>query len=436
MIFDEMNLMSALLEIFAAVITGVLLAGCFFEENKKSLTVKLLIGALASHTAMMLCDAPIWLLLEHPTPTKIIAVKVLSFLSDLFACTIIALYSYCMSAYISERKQMSFRYANAISVLCGVFVLLCLISSFNGMIIDYDENGNEVFGSFYVASQIIYVLLLVGTIVLSIANRKTLGYKDTLIWVLFGAIPIIAMPIQYFWSVTPVYLSSTISLILVYDLVHIQHAKHSAQMEKKLVEQELALSESRNALVLSQIQPHFLYNALTSIYRLCDIKPEAAKDAISDFSNYLRGNLDSIRQTKPIPFSEELKHIQAYLSLEKIRYDERLEIVYDIQTKEFFIPPLTVQPLVENAINHGISDLPDGGCVKLITAESDDCYEVRVEDNGVGFNQAPTPNDNRSHIGISNVRMRLEIMCNGNLDIISSPNNGTIAIIKIPKGES
>ena len=107
---------------------------------------------------------------------------------------------------------------------------------------------------------------------------------------------------------------------------------------------------------------------------------------------------------------------------------------YDIDVSEFFIPPLTVQPLVENAVNHGVSDLPDGGVVTICTAETPDGYEIRVCDNGVGFNPDSVQSDGRTHVGISNVRSRLEIMCGGTLDITSEIGKGTTAIIKIPKG--
>jgi two-component system LytT family sensor kinase len=434
MLFNEMNLMSASLEFFAAVITTLLLIGCFLEKNYKDITEKLLICALASHSAMMLCDAPIWLLLEQPSPEKTVAVRILAFLSDAFACLLTSLYTYCLTSYISERKKTSYRFATTLSFFCGLLTLLSLISAFNGMFISYDENGKDIRGPLYLFSQIFYILLLAATIAFVLRHFKILGRKDTLAWILFGALPIITMPLQYYWNVTPVYISSTISLIFVYMLIHIERAKHSADIEKKLVEHELSLSESRNALVLSQIQPHFLYNALTSIYRLCDVKPEAAKKAVSDFADYLRGNLDPIKQTAPITFSEELKHIRAYLSLEKIRYDDRLEVVYDIKVCEFFIPPLAVQPLVENAVNHGISDLPDGGCITITTEEFPDRYEVRVIDNGIGFDPTHMSDDGKSHVGISNVRSRLEIMCRGSLEILSSPNSGTTAIIKVPKG--
>ena len=224
--------------------------------------------------------------------------------------------------------------------------------------------------------------------------------------------------------------------MLVYTLIHVEPAEREANIEKELAQKELALSESNNSLVLSQIQPHFLYNALTSIYRLCDVKPEAAKEVVSNFSKYLRGNLDSIKQTNMISFADELKHLQAYLSLEKIRYDDDLDVKYDISATEFFIPPLTVQPLVENAVNHGISDMPHGGCVTISTEEMPDRYEIRVRDNGVGFDPDTIPVDGRSHVGIMNVRSRLNIMCHGTLDIKSVPGQGTVAIIQIPKGET
>ena len=254
--------------------------------------------------------------------------------------------------------------------------------------------------------------------------------------VLYGIIPVLSIPLQYYWAITPVYLASTLSQVLVYTLIHVEQVQRAADNENKLIRQDLELSESRNAIVLSQIQPHFLYNALTSIYCLCDSKPELAKQAVSEFATYLRGNLDSLKQRSVISFQEELKHIQAYLSLEKIRYDDDLEIRYDIQASNFFLPALTVQPLVENAVNHGVSDLPDGGWVQITTRETECDYVISVTDNGAGFDTNAALSDGRSHVGIANVRSRLDIMCHGTLEIISSPGNGTTATVRIPKGEA
>ena len=432
--FNEFNYMSAALEIFAAAVTAVMLIGCFLERKHKTKSGKLFVWCLISQTAMLLVDAPIWILLANPKPENVIPIKILSFSSDAFLCVLISLYAYCLTEYINERKKISYGNTNLITVLCGISLVLWLINAFNGMYIYYDATGLDQTGPHYLLSQAFNVVLPAMTMVLAFRYHDVIGWRNTWIWVLYGLIPVLSIPVQVLWAVTPVCLATTVSLVLVYTLIHVEQAEREANIEKELAQKELALSESNNSLVLSQIQPHFLYNALTSIYRLCDVKPEAAKEAVSNFSKYLRGNLDSIKQKKMISFADELKHLQAYLSLEKIRYDDDLDIKYDIKTTEFFIPPLTVQPLVENAVNHGISDLPDGGLVTISTEEKRDYYEIRVSDNGVGFDPETVPEDGRSHLGIMNVRSRLNIMCHGTLDIKSAPGDGTVAIIQIPKG--
>ena len=432
--FNEFNYMSAALEIFAAAVTAVMLIGCFLERKHKTKSGKLFVWCLISQTAMLLVDAPIWILLANPKPENVIPIKILSFSSDAFLCVLISLYAYCLTEYINERKKISYGYTNLITVLCGISLVLWLINAFNGMYIYYDATGLDQTGPHYLLSQAFNVVLPAMTMVLAFRYHDVIGWRNTWIWVLYGLIPVLSIPVQVLWAVTPVCLATTVSLVLVYTLIHVEQAEREANIEKELAQKELALSESNNSLVLSQIQPHFLYNALTSIYRLCDVKPEAAKEAVSNFSKYLRGNLDSIKQKKMISFADELKHLQAYLSLEKIRYDDDLDIKYDIKATEFFIPPLTVQPLVENAVNHGISDLPGGGLVTISTEEKRDYYEIRVSDNGVGFDPGKIPIDGRSHVGIANVQCRLNIMCHGTLDIKSAPGDGTVAIIQIPKG--
>ena len=434
--FNEFNYMSAALEIFAAAVTAVMLIGCFLERKHKTKSGKLFVWCLISQTAMLLVDAPIWILLANPKPENVIPIKILSFSSDAFLCVLIPLYAYCLTVFIKKKKKISYGYTNLITVLCGISLVLWLINAFNGMYIYYDATGLDQTGPHYLLSQAFNVVLPAMTMVLAFRYHDVIGWRNTWIWVLYGLIPVLSIPVQVLWAVTPVCLATTVSLVLVYTLIHVEQAEREANIEKELAQKELALSESNNSLVLSQIQPHFLYNALTSIYRLCDVKPEAAKEAVSNFSKYLRGNLDSIKQKKMISFADELKHLQAYLALEKIRYDDYLEARYDIQAMEFFLPPLTIQPLVENAVNHGISDLPEGGCITISTNEEPDHYEIRVSDNGVGFDPDTQPIDGRSHIGIANVRSRLDIMCHGTLDIISARGKGTTAIITIPKGET
>lgn len=201
----------------------------------------------------------------------------------------------------------------------------------------------------------------------------------------------------------------------------------------ELDKQKEELQNARISIMMSQIQPHFLYNSLTAIMRLCDTNPKEAKNAIADFADYLRHNLDSLKNNSMIPVKEELTHTDVYVKFEKMRFGDRLKYKTDINYDNFFVPPLTIQPLVENAIKHGICKKREGGTVKIATYETDNFYCVEVSDNGVGFDVNKPFDDKKTHVGMENVKERIKVMANGELIIESTPSVGTKAIIKIPR---
>jgi len=216
------------------------------------------------------------------------------------------------------------------------------------------------------------------------------------------------------------------------DAVNSMAADIKTYMEEKM-QTERKLAESRISIMLSQIQPHFLYNALAVISSLCDKNPSEAKKATVNFSNYLRGNMNLLERTEPIPFENELNHTISFLNLENAMYGEALNVIYDIQTKYFKLPALTMQPIVENAVKHGIGKKEGGGTVSISTKETDSGYLIIISDDGAGFEQDKINNDGQQHIGINNVRLRLSAQCGGSLEIESKPGVGTTAKIIIPK---
>lgn len=185
--------------------------------------------------------------------------------------------------------------------------------------------------------------------------------------------------------------------------------------------------------MLSQIQPHFLYNALAVIQDMCHGKAPEAEQATVEFSEFLRGNLDSLRADSPIPFTQELRHTKCYLSLEKKRFGENLKVEYDIGIDDFCIPALSLQPIVENAVRYGVMKRVNGGTVKIMTRETEAAYILQVIDDGIGFDPMQPKEDGRTHIGISNVKERIRILCGGSLNIESAPGKGTAATIMLPK---
>ena len=156
--------------------------------------------------------------------------------------------------------------------------------------------------------------------------------------------------------------------------------------------------------------------------------PNEAQRAVQDLSAFLRGNMKSLKKRSPIPFAQELNHVRHYLYLEQRRFQARLKVVYDIEADGFLVPALSLQPLAENAVRHGILKKEEGGVVTIRSREERDCFLVQVEDNGIGFRRAGQQPDlgDHCHIGIENVRGRLELMVQGTLNIDSDDNGTTI----------
>ncbi len=231
---------------------------------------------------------------------------------------------------------------------------------------------------------------------------------------------------------------------------------------KTVMEQETEIvRQMRIEMMYSQIGPHFIFNTLSAIYGLVDKNPEKAKLAIEKFSEYLRGNIDSIGKSEPVAFEEELKHIDAYVWIEKMRFGDELTVEYELGTMDFKVPALSIQPLVENAIKHGIHKKAAAGKVCVKTGENEEAYFVEVTDDGVGFDTSEMENDirfeienatdrglgikrrkqdkpdkkddGRGHVGLSNIRSRLLSSGIGKMEIESEIGKGTKATVYIFK---
>ena len=223
------------------------------------------------------------------------------------------------------------------------------------------------------------------------------------------------------------------ALVMVWQIIprNSNAARKAKEMEAEQKTIRAQLQEQRIAIMISQIQPHFIYNTLGTIQHLCKEDPDQAANLVRNFSVYLRGNFSELDNTVPSRFLKELEHVRCYTEIELIRFPD-MTVNYDIQTEKFLLPALTVQPLVENAIKHGLMGREEGGTVTITAFETDTHYCVKVADDGVGFDESQ-PLDERKHVGIRNVRERLQVMCGGSLSVESQPGKGTTALIQIPK---
>ncbi|MBQ7606026.1 MAG: histidine kinase [Firmicutes bacterium] len=210
-------------------------------------------------------------------------------------------------------------------------------------------------------------------------------------------------------------------------------SKYQAYQTTQLASAQAELNDTRISMMMSQIQPHFLYNALNTIQYQCQVDGNKAASTVESFAKFLRGNMDSLSQTEPIPLSKEIQHLENYLAIEKLRFPD-IQYVYKLKASDFDIPPLTIQPLVENSIRYGVRSLEDGGTITIESWEDEHNYYARVSDNGVGFDINQKKNDGRSHVGMQNIKTRVKSMCGGHVEIESKIGVGTRSTIVIPKG--
>ena len=217
-------------------------------------------------------------------------------------------------------------------------------------------------------------------------------------------------------------ISTVLSAVSMLGLVMAEQIEQNARQQEELAKQRA------NVMVL-QMRPHFIYNTLMSIYSLCNQDPQKARQVTMDFTNYLRKNFTAVASENPITFSSELEHTRNYLAVEQAQYEDMLLVEYDTKFTNFRLPPLTLQPIVENAVKHGMNPYDGPLRIFIKTRHTDEGNIITVEDTGTGFGE----NDNNDpHIALANIKERLQMMCDGTLTISPRENGGTTVTVFIP----
>ena len=202
-----------------------------------------------------------------------------------------------------------------------------------------------------------------------------------------------------------------------------------AGLVRRYQEQKEEAVRQRSQVAVLQMRPHFIHNTLMSIYYLCARDPQKAQQVILDFSRYLQSNFTAVVREGTIPFAEELEHTRAYLAVEQTRYQGQLFVEFDTPNTFFRIPALTLQPIVENAIKHGLDPDLEPLYVTVTTEVTDGGVRITVEDTGPGFDPS---DEGKPHTTLENIRQRLQMMCGGNMTIMPREEGGTVVTITIP----
>ena len=360
----------------------------------------------------------------HPPLTSdlLLVEKGLYYLESLF-CSILMpmLTAYLLHCCKIDYKRSSF--FRAAAILWLVFFVLLNIIPFSELFYYITPENEFVRGPFYSAG----ISILAALLVLNVAG--VIHWKDRMSRLRFfafliGFLPMtVAVFIHLFVSIfTFLGIGIMICALSMFGIILYD------QLEQYLhQQQEIALQRTR--IMVLQMRPHFIYNTMMSIYYLCKQDPDLAQQITLDFTTYLRKNFTAVTSENAIPFSEELEHTRAYLAVEQAQFEDRLFVDYDTPHTDFKIPPLTLQPIVENAVKHGMDPDSEPLRISIRTKKTRSGSEIIVEDNGPGFDPSKISDSNSA---LSNIRQRLDIMCRGEMEILSEKGSGTVVIVKIP----
>ena len=404
------------LDTFALIVTLIIFIACVREYSKKRIAARYFLFCQLFIIVALVADIVAWLGEGNPSWAVTIILS-----NTIMACACrLAIHQFM--AYLVASLYTSSRAAKSIlsifSVLCALSILFCITNAiwqhtfYVSELGHYEHTGDLLHGFLY----LLYPILASFTLVFMALFAKSSVNVSGWVFLVYTSFPIAGVILDYaIHGIALTCVGFTISILVIYTNIYLTRRKE--------------LEEQRNALMLSQINPHFIYNTLSTVAAMCDVSPKQAKHLTIDFAQYLRRNIRSMTCESLIPFEQELEHVECYAKIEKARFRERLNVIYSVSCTNFKIPPLTIQPIVENAIKHGITKKAAGGTVKISTFEDDRNYIIEIIDDGVGFDTERA----ELHVGLENVRSRLRAMCGGDVTVKSTVDVGTRVRMEIPK---
>ena len=415
---------------FSAAVTGlvIVLLGLFFTLAMKSLekwTRRFFVALFSVAAAYVASDLLSQGSLIFLGPDYAVLSRIAVFCESLFSSLLMPMITVYLLRCSGERRKRTPLFASMLT-LWLVYVALLIFTQFSTEIYSISSKNVYQRGPWYFVLLVPPAAMMIMNCISLFFRRKQLTKKQRAAFTVYLLIPLGCMLIQMFsYGLLMIVIGTSVSAMIMFVFILLDQVDHSIRQQKENAAQQASIT-------VLQMRPHFIYNTLMSIYYLCKQDAEKAQQVILDFSSYLRKNFTAIAKEDAIPFEEELEHTRAYLAVEQARFKDQLLVEFDTPFTDFRIPPLTLQPIVENAVKHGMDPELEPLFISISTRRQDGYAEITVDDSGPGYQPA---DDNEPHIGLDNVRERLKMMCKGDLTISRRDCGGTIVTIRIPVQE-
>ena len=312
-------------------------------------------------------------------------------------------------------------------------VIMILITPVTGVVYRVDENNECIRCEGYYIWQVFSVIsfIVIVTVLLKKWPRmKIFKGHVILIMAVFVVLFVAGSQITEISIMSFMVIFLSVLLFFQYEIIK---TRAVIKNQNRLEHTKARLAESRLTMMTAQIKPHYIYNSMNVIRELCYSDPELAAETISHFSGYLQGKIEAFSGNGLTSFEKELDLVNEYIAIEYADENKKFRVGYDLKCTGFDIPALTVQPLVENAVKHGIDRYSEKSFVCISSFEEEENIIITVTDNATAEKGDDSLFAAKRGTGLNNVAERLKLICRGSLDI-DHDENGTYAKIIIPKG--
>ncbi len=347
------------------------------------------------------------------------------FLSSLFSSMMMLVLTSLMLYFAGERRLRNGLFLS-VAVLWGIYFGMLVSTFFSPAFYSIRDDAVYVRGPWYPLLLVPPVLIMLLNLWGLYSRRRKLSERQRWAFLVYILVPLFSMLVQMlYFGVLATALGIMIGSMAMFLFVLSDQQNKFMKVAEENANREFGIR-------ILQMRPHFIYNAMASIYYTVGEDPVKGQRVIRDFSIYLRKVFGSVISQKPVPFSEELEHTRAYLAVEMARFTDKLSVTYDTPCTNFRLPPLTLQPVVENAVKHGMDPEIEKLNIIIRTRHSDSCSEIIVENDGEVF--VPSL-EMEEGVGLGSTRERLKRMCEGELVISDREGGGTVVTIRIPDQE-
>lgn len=375
---------------------------------------------------IMLCaDVCGWIMISTATVASRIGLVASSVVCFSCPALLTIFFAQYLNRYLKLTRGQCMVFHKIIAVLSALQMFLTVTSPFTELIFYIDASGYHR-GNMFIISQIIPFICYIVFIFYVVIYRKRLAKGDMPIFLCYIIVPMLAEFIQMLNSGLGIIGAAlTFAIILLFSTIH-----NSMDIKRKAKQKRL--DDMRTDIMLSQIQPIFLYDTLDAVAELNRQNDKSARRAVREFSQYLKANLDSLKNRETIPFEQEMRHVMSYLYLQQLRYEDKFRVNCELKAEGFSVPALSILPIVDSAVHSAVLNKYRGGLVQISAEEEKDDFVVSITDNGEIPEITVNENGEFSVPEFNMVSRILDELTRGRLRVTHDENYTTVKII-IPK---